>query len=227
MPSVPLVVLPDPDPTDDYAVQAWADVIADGVPVRMLVDTGTPRSALPHVEPFASRPSRVVPGGSGVFGVPAEETLVTVDVVATGDQITRQLLVQLHPLGRPHPALLGMDVLGAHRCHFHSDDPRIDLDGLAPTDADWAPLVTDPHRTPTIELDWGRTQSTAIWDTGAGVTLVDQSWAQSHPDLVTISNEVGHGTDVTGAQASHPWLPARSAVDRSVSRSAASSTSRP
>ena len=42
-------------------------------------------------------------------------------------------------------------------------------------------------------------------DTGAGVTLVDQSWARSHPDIVTVGDEIGRGTDVTGAQASHPW----------------------
>lgn len=61
------------------------------------------------------------------------------------------------------------------------------------------------HRTPTVEVSWDHTRSTAIWDTGAGVTLVDQSWARRHPDLVTIGDEIGHGTDVTGAQASNPW----------------------
>jgi hypothetical protein len=117
--------------------------------LTLLLDTGRPRSAFPHVEPFASRTSRVVPGGRGVFGVPAEEALVTADVVVTGDQVTRRLLVQLQPQGWPHPALLGMDVLGSHRCDFHFDDPRIDFDGPAPTDVDWVPLVTDQHRTPT------------------------------------------------------------------------------
>ena len=210
MPSVPLVILPDPDPTDDYAVQAWVEAVADGVPLRLLVDTGTPRSAFPHVEPFASRVSRVLPGGRGVFGVLAGEALVTADVVVTGDQTTRQVVVQLQPPGWPHPALLGMDVLGSHRCDFHFDVPRIELDGPAPAEADWFPLATEPHRTPTVEVDWDHCQSTAIWDTGAGVTLVDQSWAQSHPDIVTIGDEIGRGTDVTGAQASHPWgmLPA-------------------
>jgi hypothetical protein len=205
VPSVPLAVLPDPDPSDAHAVQAWVEAIADGVALMLLVDTGTPRSAFPHVEPFASRVSRVVPGGRGVFGGPAEEALVTADVVVTGDQTTRQLLVQLQPRGWPHPALLGMDLLGSHRCNFRFDDPRIELDGPVPAEAEWVPLATDPHRTPTVKVDWGHAQSTAIWDTGAGVTLVDQSWAGSHPDIVAVGDEIGRGTDVTGAQASHPW----------------------
>jgi hypothetical protein len=44
VPSIPLVVLPDPD--DRYALQAWLDAVADGVPLRLLVDTGT--RAWPH-----------------------------------------------------------------------------------------------------------------------------------------------------------------------------------
>ena len=80
---------------------------------------------------------------------------MTADVVVTGDQTTRQLLVQLQPPGWPHPALLGMDVLGSHRCTFHFDDPRIELDGPVPAAAEWLPLATDPHRTPTVEVDWG------------------------------------------------------------------------
>lgn len=130
---------------------------------------------------------------------------MTADTLVTGDQVTRNLLIQLQPAGWPHPALLGMDVLGSHRCDFHFDRPRIELDGPLPPNPSWFPLTTDPHRTPTVDVSWGDTRSTAVWDTGAGVTLVDRTWASSHPEVVVIGTASGRGTDVTGAQASHPW----------------------
>lgn len=201
--SIPLAVLPDPE--DDYALQAWVDAEVDGAPAKLLVDTGTYRSSIPHVEPFASRPRRVESGGGGVFGVPAEEMMVEADVLVTGDVITRNLLVQLQPEAWRHPALLGMDVLGSHRCNFRFDTPRIDLDGVDPPDAAWFSLTTDPHRTPIVETRWEQATVMAVWDTGAGVTLVDQSWASGHPDIVAVRPEAGRGTDVTGVETSHPW----------------------
>ena len=203
MVSIPLDVLPDPN--DDYAQQAWVSATADGVTLRLLLDTGTYRSSLPFVEPFASRAKRAVTGGRGIFGVPIDETTVRVDQLTIGDVITYDLMLQLQPEGCQHPSLLGMDVLGSHRCDFHfAARPRIDLDGKH-EDAVWFPLVSDSHHAPTVEVRWGQTTVEAIWDTGAGVTIVDQSWADQHSDIITIRDERGHGTDVTGTEPSHPW----------------------
>lgn len=204
MSSIPLVVLPDPE--DEYGLQAWTDTVADGVPLRLLVDTGTPRSAFPHVAPFTTRPGRSSQGGRGAFGAPGEEeTLVVAAALRTGDLVTRKLLVQRQPEGWRHPGLLGMDVLGSHRCDFHFDVPRIDLDRVEPPSAGWHPLTTAPHETPAVRVAWGQTSVTAIWDTGAGATLVDRSWAGRHPDIVAVRPETGRGIDVTGAEVSHHW----------------------
>lgn len=199
---IPLDIRPDPD--DDHAQQAWVDATADGATLRLLLDTGTYRSSLPYVEPFASRPREAVAGGRGVFGVPAGEILVEVDQLTTGEVTTRDLVLQLQPEGWQHPSLLGMDVLGSHRCDFHfTGRARIDLD--ADEDALWLPLATEPHRTPTVEVIWDDTSVQAIWDTGAGTTIVDRTWADRHPEIVTMRNERGHGIDVTGTGSSHPW----------------------
>lgn len=204
MSSVPLVVLPDPE--DERGLQAWTDAVADEAPVRLLVDTGTPRSAVPHVKPFDTRGGRRTRAGRGAFGAATgEELLVQADALHTGDLVTRNLLVQLQPEGWPHPGLLGMDVLGSHRCDFHFDPPRIDLDqGRWPTAA-WYPLPTAPHSTPTVLVEWDQVFVSAIWDTGAGATLVDRSWAGRHPDIITIRTETGRGVDVTGAEVRHHW----------------------
>jgi hypothetical protein len=202
--SIPLVVLPDPE--DERGLQSWTDAVADGVPLRLLVDTGTPRSAVPHVTPFATRPRRITEGGRGAFGASAEEEmLVEADALRVGDLVTRKLMVQLQPEGWRHPGLLGMDVLGSHRCDFHFDVPRIDLDHPERPPAAWYPFTSAPHRTPTVQVEWDETSVNAVWDTGAGATLVDQSWASRHPDIVAIHSETGRGIDVTGAEASHHW----------------------
>ncbi|SDS56742.1 Aspartyl protease [Friedmanniella luteola] len=204
MPRIPLVVLPDPE--DESCLQAWTDVVADGVPLRLLLDTGTPRSAVPHVAPFATRARQTTQGGRGAFAVAAiEEVLVETDAVRTGDLVTPDLLVQLQPEGWRHPGLLGMDVLGSHRCDFHFDVPRIDLDGGEPPGAAWYPLATAPQSTPTVAVSWDQTSLDALWDTGAGATLVDQSWASRHSEIVSVRPETGRGTDVTGAEANHHW----------------------
>jgi hypothetical protein len=41
-------------------------------------------------------------------------------------------------------------------------------------------------------------EGTALWDTGAGMTVVDRDWAESHPDAVTVLTETSDGTDATG-----------------------------
>jgi hypothetical protein len=201
---IPLVVLPDPE--DESCLQAWTDVIADDVPLRLLLDTGTPRSAVPHVPPFASGPRRLEPAGRGAFGAaPEHEVLVNVGSLRAGDLVTPQLLVQLQPKGWPHPGLLGMDILGWHRCDFHFDVPRIDLDREQRSHAAWHPLATAPHSTPAIRVEWGSTSLDALWDTGAGATLIDQSWASRHPEVVSVHPATGRGTDATGAEVDHHW----------------------
>lgn len=201
---IPLVVQPDPE--DESCLHAWIDVIADGVPMRLLLDTGTPRSAVPHVAPFATRPRRITRAGRGAFGAPGgDEMLVEANALYTGDLVTPDLMVQLQPEGWRHPGLLGMDVLGSHRCDFRFDVPRIDLDGEERPAVAWYPLTTAPHSTPTIPLNWDQTSLDAMWDTGAGATLVDQSWANRHPDIVSVRPEMGRGTDVTGTEANHHW----------------------
>ncbi|RCK70793.1 hypothetical protein DT076_05210 [Desertihabitans brevis] len=53
---------------------------------------------------------------------------------------------------------------------------------------------------PCVPVRWGDTVVDAVWDTGAGVTVVDRAWAEAHPHAVTLLQEPSRGTDVTGAE---------------------------
>jgi hypothetical protein len=96
--------------------------------------------------------------------------------------------------------VLGMDVLGDRSCWFRFSAGVLEVDATPPPHV--LPLHTQPHQMPRIELAWAGVSTRAGWDTGAGITLVDETWARAHPDVVTILPEIGQGTDSSGATAS-------------------------
>jgi hypothetical protein len=185
-------------------------VIADEVPVRMLLDTGTYRSSVPYRDALDNRFPPNGPGavedarsidkpGGGVFTDVGkhDETLVQLEALQWGSLTVRGLTVSLQSPGWPHPPLVGMDVLGPHACHFRFREGVLELDGTAPTDA-FLPLPTPSDKTPAVPVQWGETIVDGVWDTGAGITIVDRTWAEAHPEIVTITKEFDTGTDVYG-----------------------------
>jgi Aspartyl protease len=212
--TLPLPVVPDP--ASPRARQVFLDAVADDVPVRMLLDTGTYRSSVPYRDALADRSQREAadlnglerhvdqPGGGVFTGVGHhDETLVQLETFRCGALTARGLTVSLQLPGWPHPPMLGMDVLGRHACHFRFTEGVLELDGPAPTDA-FLPLPTPSNKTPAVNVQWGETTIDAVWDTGAGITLVDRAWAQAHPEIVTISHEFDTGTDVYGNTGRNP-----------------------
>ncbi len=194
--TVPLLVLPDP--VDAFALQSWVDVIADGVPLRMLVDTGGARTEVPRIGALAELVQEGMSEGRGASGSPSQDALARLPTLQIGDLTVTDLLVGLPQPDWPHPPVLGMDVLGSHACHFRFDDQEFDLGG--PPDLEsWMPLATEPHTAPVVDVHWESTSVSALWDTGAGITIVDRGWAESHPDAVTILTETRDGADSTGA----------------------------
>ncbi len=179
---LPLPVIPDPN--SSRACQVFADAIVDGIPARMLVDTGTYRSFVPYRDTF-------------------EPSEVLVQTLQWGALTARNLTVTMNPPDWPHPSLLGMDVLGSHICDFRFGESILELDRPAPA-LDLLPLPTPSDRTPAVPVSWASASTTAVWDTGAGITIVNRSWAEAHPDIVRISSESGHGTDITGASGRNP-----------------------
>lgn len=183
-----------PDGPD--ALQAWVDVTADNVSLRMLLDTGSAGTDVPHVEPFASRITAASNTGKSAFGTVSSTPVAQVQALHVGDLVVDDLPVGVQPADWPHPPLLGMDVLSPHLCHFQFGAERLEMDGEAPPSA-WFPLITGTD-IPAVDVSWGGTSVSAIWDTGASMTVVDQTWASTHPDVVTILQETGTGTDSSG-----------------------------
>lgn len=186
---LPIPVLSDPN--DARAAQVFVDVVADGIPVRMLLDSGTHRTWIPHRESIR------------VVGTEDGKPLVRLEMLRWGSLEVPDLVVAMNEPGWPHPPLLGMDILGSHACHFRFTSGVLELDGEPPGD-DLFPLATEPHKTPTVPLRWPGRATHALWDTGAGIGIVNRSWAEANPEIVTITKEFGTGTDASGRTGRNP-----------------------
>lgn len=192
MPQIPVIL--DPDPNDDRAMQCWVDADAAGTKLRLLLDTGSRLSSVPREGLFATADLHGTRTGRGASGDSATTQLIRIHSLGIGDLQSEDVLVELQPENWPHPALLGTHVFDPYICEFRFSKGYIDLGIDDHTDgATWG-----DSQTPGIELCWGETSVRAVWDTGAGITIVDQTWAQQHPEAITVSGVEDHGTDSTG-----------------------------
>jgi hypothetical protein len=95
--------------------------------------------------------------------------------------------------------LLGQDVLSRYRVEYRLADGLLILEPEPP--AVTHPIYLDATRHVYLDLGWddepGATAS-AVFDTGASITVVDQAFAGSHARLFT-SAGTSTGTDATGA----------------------------
>jgi hypothetical protein len=103
--------------------------------------------------------------------------------------------------------LLGMDVLGRHRCAFRLDAGVVGLGGGDGDDAGddsdggggWHDLIVGRRGHPYVELTWPGTRGLACWDTGAGATVVDRAFWLEHQELFEPIG-TSQGTDSQGGQ---------------------------
>ncbi|MFD7159407.1 aspartyl protease family protein [Kribbella sp. NPDC059898] len=194
---LPITVVPDPN--DARARQAWIDAVAGTVSLRMLLDTGTFRSAIPQRANGTTLLVDHVSSGRGLSGAAGPNQRATLGGLSAGPIRQTDMVVDIQDAERPHPPLLGRDVFQHHRCDFQFSNGGVEIDPVDdPVDlATWGTWGSSDA--PGVELRWGDTAVRAVWDTGAGITIVDRTWAERHPEAITILQAEDHGTDVTGA----------------------------
>jgi gag-polyprotein putative aspartyl protease len=196
---VPLIIEPDPDDPDFAAVLVEATVA--GRPYRLLLDTGAARSQLDADE--YTRALTPVDGNlsSGAFGGRVTDPVVTVTDLIAGPLRVPALDVTRseHGLGN----LLGMDVLGQHRCHFRLDAGILDLE--TPGGEARHELLVGRRGHPYVEVNWPGVRGLACWDTGAGATVVNRAFWLEHPGIFEPIG-TSAGTDAHGEQVETPLL---------------------
>jgi hypothetical protein len=199
MAELALVVEPDRDEPSFACV--YVDGTVAGRAYRFILDTGAARTQLTTDEYTGSLPAAGADSSAGAFGGWASNPLATVTGLVAGPLRAATLDVTRAADG---PNLLGMDVLGQHRCVFRLDAGVVVIDEPDGVEADHE-LLLGERRHPYVDLHWPGATGRAVWDTGSGPTLVNQDFWLAHPWLFEEAGSTS-GTDSKGTRMETPLL---------------------
>jgi hypothetical protein len=193
------------DPEEPGAAEAYVVATVAGHEYRLILDTGGARSTLP-LDRLTSTFARVDVDdkpGRGALGPPSADTRrVVVPSLALGPLEVRDLVVDLAPESSFAPAILGLDVLRGHRLELRLAGAVLGIDTDAPADVE-RPLPLSSRSHPHVVVGWGEVEATALFDTGASVTVVDAAFAAEHPRLLA-PLPASTGIDAAGNRAETP-----------------------
>jgi hypothetical protein len=206
---IPIELRDDPD--EAGATEAYVVATVAGRAYRLILDTGGARSTLP-LDDLTGTFARVDVDdepGRGALGPASPDTgRVVVPSIALGPLEVRGLVVDLAPEGSDAPTILGLDVLRGHRLELRLAGAMLGIDTDAPVDAE-RPLPLSSRSHPHVVVGWGDVEATALFDTGASVTVVDAAFVAEHPGLLE-PLPASTGTDAAGNRAETPmaWMAA-------------------
>ena len=181
MPTVELVIELDPD--EPTCATVMVDATVSGVPYRFIVDTGAGTTTVVGDELTRALPSVGKLISAGLFATTTDVRATvsdfrlgalagaSVDVLVTDQEGARNLL--------------GMNVLGGYRCRFQLLDrpPTLQLSPPStPAMVGEETLEIGPHGQPFMVINWpDGTTACALWDSGAGISVVDTRFHEEHP----------------------------------------------
>jgi len=181
---IPVELRDDPDAPG--AAEAYVVATVAGREYRLMLDTGGARTTL-ALDDLTATFARVDVDdelGRGALGPASADTgRAVVPSIALGPLEVRDLVVDLAPDGSEAPMTLGLDLLRGRRLELRLADLLLGLDTDAPVDAE-RPLQLSSRWHPHVVVRWGDLEATALFDTGASVTVVDAAFAAEHPDLL-------------------------------------------
>lgn len=200
MTRIPLIVEPDRD--EPECAEVMVDGSIAGRPYRFILDTGAARTHVVADDFTTTLAKYGQHNSSGVFAVSSSPLVTLPELVVgpmAGSTVDALLVDATQPGARN---LLGMDVLKGHCCHFQFDSQTLVVEGSKALDA-MRPLQMDDGSHPYVEVSWPGVTAQCVWDSGAGMTIVDHAFWLKHPDLF---EEAGTsvGTDATGTQVETP-----------------------
>lgn len=194
-----------PDEDDPDAAEVLVDGAIDGRPYQFLLDTGAAKSRIQH-DDYTSRFAAVGSNHAvGVFDAHSDD-LMTVPALTLGSLARRDFtLVRGSPEAVGARNLIGMDFLKDYRCHFRFNEQRVSVDDPADVDLSLAaqPLLLGARFHPYVDVHFDAVAAQTVWDTGAGITVVDLGFVRAHPTLFQPAG-ASLGTDSTGAQMESP-----------------------
>lgn len=188
-----------PDRDDPEAFSLTLDAVVDGDPLTLTLDTGTPRTRLTRQPgaPIATEHTQGVLGAARVGRAVAEVALPGVP----GQRLEIETVERDLPGAR---ALLGLDYLSATTFGLSVVRRSLEI-GTPPPHG--APVSTHlPSEAPHLLVPLTTAEGSvfaAVFDTGAGITVLDSAFADEHPEWFS-DHSSATGTDAAGHQVSTP-----------------------
>lgn len=199
---LPLILVHDEETPD--AAEVCVEGSVSGRPCRFLLDTGCARTALMHDGTTAPLAVTGRHASAGAFGR-VEYDLVEIDELRAGPIARRGLRASRAAPGGLHRHLLGADVVVGFRLRFRFAARRLEFpDGPPPASfgAD-RELLLDAGGIPHVPVECDGAGAFAVWDSGAGITLVDLAFIRAHP-AAFVAAGTSRGTDSTGESRETP-----------------------
>jgi hypothetical protein len=199
-----LDVIIQPDPEDADAAEVFVDGAIEGRPYRFLLDTGAARSCVRYDNYTATFASVGSDASSGVFAGGSRDLITAPNLTLGPIARTQFTLVRAAEGDAGRQNLIGMDLLKDLRCHFCFDERRVgvDEDGEQSAAA-FEGLFLDQRAHPYLPVQLGDVTASAVWDSGASMTVVDTNFIARTPGFFP-SAGTSVGTDATGAQQETP-----------------------
>ena len=197
---IPLIIIPDRD--DPGCADVFIEGTVDGHHYRFILDTGAGRTHLVADDVTAALASRGSQESVGVLARSSEQ-LVRIPDVTVGPMRRIELDAIRHSKDHPAPRnLLGMDVIGSYPCHFRFSDAVLAI-GKRARSANGMDLNADAAGHPRVAVRFSDAVVSAVWDSGAGITVVDGGFVAQHPQHFEGATP-SWGTDATGAHVETP-----------------------
>ncbi|HEY2174976.1 MAG TPA: retropepsin-like aspartic protease [Mycobacteriales bacterium] len=199
MVDIPIDIEPDPD--DPGQALPYVDVEIGGETLHALLDTGAARTTVAPPE-FATIEIR--PGeGTGVFGIRGDRRVWRTSI-RFGNRVVDPIEIDAHPAGEGRD-LIGQDLLSHFRCEYRLADRRLHLDGPLPPDT--VPIFIGAGHHVYLDVAWqvAEVTASAVFDTGASVTVVDTAFVDTHPTLFAKAGS-SSGVDSSGTVVETPMM---------------------
>jgi Aspartyl protease len=195
----------EPDDEDIEAAEVLVDGKIGGKEYRFLLDTGAARTAVALDDYTALFAATEKHTSSAVFAKSSDD-LITVPSLELGPIRKENFTVARAPEPGTGRNLIGMDLLKDFSCRFLFSENRVLVDappGLRHSEL--RDLFLDTVFHPYVDVWFGDSKASAVWDTGAGITVVDRGFIERHPAYF-LEGGKSTGTDATGFSMQTPMF---------------------
>jgi len=191
---IALEIVPDPD--DDQCAMVQAIGFVNGLETRFMVDSGAARTQVVNSPGLHFGEAVATHSSNGVFGA-STRSVHRLDHLVVGDLTWQQIDVVVEEPGEHIMPLLGMDLLGQYSLTFDFARAELHLDERVIAEATF-PIWRGAGGHLYVEAQLGDTVAHCVWDSGAGMTVVDETFWRANQDHFS---ELGtsEGIDATGA----------------------------